>query len=120
MARSKLSEFVDDTQFLRYIPESHPPTLAPPEMITRHILCTGQVYYHLLRAREQNKLNNVAISRLEQLSPFPYDLIVEHIDKYPNAELVWAQEEPLNTGAWSYVAPRICTVADHTNHHKGK
>ncbi|PKY24019.1 oxoglutarate dehydrogenase, E1 component [Rhizophagus irregularis] len=120
MARSSLAEMTGDTTFMRYIPDPHPETLASPEKITRHILCSGQVYYALLRAREQNKMDHVAISRLEQICPFPYDLLSQHIDKYPNAELIWAQEEPLNGGAWTYVAPRIRTLMNHSKRHEGK
>jgi 2-oxoglutarate dehydrogenase E1 component len=83
------------TTFQRYIPEPHPETLHPPEEIKRHILCSGQVYYALLEEREKRKLP-VAISRVEQLSPVPYDLLTPHLDTYPNADLVWAQEEPVN------------------------
>ncbi|RGB41814.1 thiamine diphosphate-binding protein [Rhizophagus diaphanus] len=83
-------------------------------------LCSGQVYYALLRAHEQNKMDHVAIYRLEQICPFPYDLLSQHIDKYPNAELIWAQEEPLNGGAWTYVAPRIRTLMNHSKRHEGK
>ncbi|CAG8774572.1 622_t:CDS:2, partial [Acaulospora morrowiae] len=43
-----------------------------------------------------------------------------HIDKYPNAQLIWAQEEPLNSGAWSYVAPRIRTLMNQSKRHEGK
>ncbi|CAB4382519.1 oxoglutarate dehydrogenase, E1 component [Rhizophagus irregularis] len=120
MARSSLAEMTGDTTFKRFIPDPHPETLASPEKITRHILCSGQVYYALLRAREQNKMDHVAISRLEQICPFPYDLLSQHIDKYPNAELIWAQEEPLNGGAWTYVAPRIRTLMNHSERHEGR
>jgi 2-oxoglutarate dehydrogenase E1 component len=78
------------------------------------------VYYALLRAREQNKLKNIAISRVEQLNPFPYEQVKEHADKYPNAEIVWCQEEPLNMGAWSHVQPRITTALSKSEHHSGK
>jgi 2-oxoglutarate dehydrogenase E1 component len=81
---------------------------------------TGQVYYTLLQAREDRGIKDVAISRIEQISPFPYDLITPHLDKYPNASLTWCQEEPLNNGAWSYVGPRIYTAAGQTENHKGK
>ncbi|CAG8631448.1 8003_t:CDS:2 [Acaulospora morrowiae] len=120
MARSTLEEMTGDTIFQRYIPDPHPETLASPEKISRHVLCSGQVYYALLKARDQNKMDHVAISRLEQLSPFPYDLLSQHIDKYPNAQLIWAQEEPLNSGAWSYVAPRIRTLMNQSKRHEGK
>ncbi|KAJ6557323.1 2-oxoglutarate dehydrogenase E1 component [Mycena vulgaris] len=119
-ARSELSEMIGDTHFQRYIPEPHPETLVAPEEITRHILCTGQVYHTLLAAREERGIKDVAISRVEQISPFPYDLVHPHLDKYPNASLLWCQEEPLNNGAWSYVGPRIYTAANKTEHHKGK
>ncbi|KAH6907715.1 oxoglutarate dehydrogenase [Coprinopsis sp. MPI-PUGE-AT-0042] len=119
-AKSDLVEMTDETNFQRYIPEVHEDQLVAPEEIKRHILCTGQVYYQLLQAREERGIKDVAISRIEQISPFPYDLITPHLDKYPNASLLWAQEEPLNNGAWSYVGPRIYTAAGQTQHHKGK
>ncbi|KAJ2963684.1 hypothetical protein NUW54_g14272 [Trametes sanguinea] len=93
-ARSDLSEMVGDTHFIRYLPEPHPENLVAPEKIRRHILCTGQVYYTLLQHREEQGINDVAISRLEQISPFPYDLLTPHLDKYPNADLLWCQVRP--------------------------
>ncbi|KAF0535238.1 oxoglutarate dehydrogenase, E1 component [Gigaspora margarita] len=61
MARSTLDELIGYTFFERYIPEPHPETLVAPKKITRHIFCSGQVYYALLKAREQNKLYHIAI-----------------------------------------------------------
>ncbi|KAJ4493227.1 oxoglutarate dehydrogenase [Lentinula lateritia] len=119
-ARSDLSEMVGDTHFQRYLPEPHTEDLVAPEEIKRHVLCSGQVYHTLLAAREERGIKDIAISRIEQLSPFPYDMITPHLDKYPNAGLLWCQEEPLNNGAWSYVGPRIYTAAQQTEHHKGK
>lgn len=83
-------------------------------------LCAGQVYFALLQEREARGLKNVAISRVEQLSPVPYDLIVPSLDKYKNADVMWVQEEPLNGGAWGYLQPRIETAMNETEHHKGK
>ncbi|MCX7098114.1 MAG: 2-oxoglutarate dehydrogenase E1 component [Methylococcales bacterium] len=69
--------------------------------VTRFILCAGKVYYDLLEVRRQDKLNHVAIVRLEQLYPFPDVLFKAEIAKYPNLqEFVWCQEEPKNQGAW--------------------
>ncbi|KAI6094416.1 thiamine diphosphate-binding protein [Pisolithus croceorrhizus] len=119
-ARSDLSEMMGNTHFQRYLPEPHPEQLVPPEQIRRHILCTGQVYHTLVQEREQKEIKDIAISRVEQISPFPYDLITPHLDKYPNADLLWCQEEPLNNGAWTYVGPRILTAANETQYHRGK
>ncbi|AFR93179.1 oxoglutarate dehydrogenase (succinyl-transferring), E1 component [Cryptococcus neoformans C23] len=119
-ARSTLEEMSGESKFQRYLPEPHPESLVEPEKIRRHILCTGQVYFQLLKEREERGINDVALSRLEQLSPLPYDLLTPHLDKYPNADLVWAQEEPLNNGAWTYVQPRLITALQETEHHKSK
>ncbi|KAJ2232019.1 2-oxoglutarate dehydrogenase E1 component [Coemansia sp. RSA 485] len=124
LCKSDLSEMTGHTFFQRYIPESHPTegefTLVEPERIRTHILCTGQVYYTLLQARELNNVRDVAISRIEQLHPFPWDLVRDHVEKYPNCEFVWAQEEPLNMGSWAHVEPRLRTIFNNTENHKGK
>ncbi|KAI9248764.1 oxoglutarate dehydrogenase, E1 component [Sporodiniella umbellata] len=120
LAKSSIEELTGDTQFQLYLPETHPESLVEPEKIRKHVLCTGQVYYALLKAREQGEINDVAISRVEQLNPFPYEQVKEHADKYPNAEIVWCQEEPLNMGAWMHVQPRIATSLSQTEHHSDK
>jgi 2-oxoglutarate dehydrogenase E1 component len=117
LAKSSLNDLCGDTKFQPYIPDEHPSELKPPEQIKRHILCTGQVYYNLLRTRTQNKWDDIAISRIEQLNPFPYAQVKEHADKYPNAEIIWCQEEPLNMGAWSHIQPRITTSLSQSKHH---
>ncbi|KAI9348329.1 oxoglutarate dehydrogenase, E1 component [Pilaira anomala] len=120
LVKSNLDELIGDTHFQLYLPEEHPEHLVEPEKITKHIMCTGQVYYALLKARDQNKMNDIAISRIEQLNPFPYEQVKEHADKYPNAEIIWCQEEPLNMGVWQHVQPRITTSLSQTEHHAGK
>jgi len=110
----------EGTHFVPYIPDPHPESLAPKEEIRRHIICAGQVYYALLQEREKRGLKDIAISRMEQLSPIPYALMTPHLDQYPNAQLMWAQEEPINNGAWSYMQPRLETAMDQTENHKGK
>ncbi|TIB73487.1 hypothetical protein E3Q18_03186 [Wallemia mellicola] len=120
MARSDLSELIGDTSFQRYLPDPHPEHLVAPEQVRRHILCSGQVYHTLIKHRDENDIKDVVISRLEQLAPFPYDMLKPHLDKYPNADLYWCQEEPANNGAWSYVSQRLITLVDNTECHKGK
>ena len=68
---------------------------------TRVILCCGKVYYDLLQKRRDDKINNVAIIRVEQMYPFPKTELTELLTQYPNAKtLVWCQEEPKNQGVW--------------------
>ncbi|KAI8329237.1 oxoglutarate dehydrogenase, E1 component [Chlamydoabsidia padenii] len=117
LAKSNLYELCGDTKFQPYIPDEHPSELKSPKDIKRHILCTGQVYYALLQARNQNNWDDIAISRIEQLNPFPYAQLKEHVDKYPNADIIWCQEEPLNMGAWMHVQPRIAASLSQSKHH---
>ena len=69
----------------------------------RLLLCTGKIYYDLLEAREENKIKNVAIVRIEQLYPFPQTQIDAILKDYTKAEKYWVQEEPQNMGAWSFM-----------------
>lgn len=55
----------------------------------------------------------MVLVRLEQISPFPHDLLMNVVRQFRNAELVWVQEEPKNMGAWSYVQPRLLTALRH-------
>jgi 2-oxoglutarate dehydrogenase E1 component len=77
--------------------------------VQRVVFCTGKLFYDLT-ARERPA--NIAIARVEELYPWPAEQISRIVDLCPNAtEVAWAQEEPKNMGAWSYVAPRLraCT-----------
>ena len=71
--------------------------------VTTVVLCTGKFYYDLLDAREQKQRNDVALVRLEQLFPLPKKELQAVYDTYVNAEVVWAQEEPRNMGAYSHL-----------------
>jgi 2-oxoglutarate dehydrogenase complex dehydrogenase (E1) component-like enzyme len=83
----------------------------PPTPETRRVvLCSGKVFYALSSARKSRKIDDVALIRLEQLHPFPHDALSERLARYPNAELVWAQEEPKNMGFWTYAKPRVDTA----------
>ena len=68
------------------------------------VFCSGKFYYDLIEARAKKEQKDVAIVRLEQLFPLPQKEIKAQINKYPNLEeVVWAQEEPRNMGAWGYL-----------------
>jgi 2-oxoglutarate dehydrogenase E1 component len=78
------------------------------EAATRVVFCSGKVYYDLSAAREEREIRNVAIVRVEQLYPFPAAAIADVVAAYPGAgELVWAQEEPQNMGAWRFLSERL-------------
>ena len=72
--------------------------------IERLVFCSGKFYYDLNDYMENNKIKNTALVRLEQLFPLPFDEIDEVLKKYSKAnDIVWAQEEPRNMGAWSHL-----------------
>jgi 2-oxoglutarate dehydrogenase E1 component len=81
--------------------------LQPDDKIRRVVLCTGKVYYDLLEARETKGVDDVYLLRVEQLYPFPYKAMMAELARFPNAEVVWCQEEPRNMGYWTFVEPNI-------------
>lgn len=122
LARSNIDDFIGESHFQWIIPDpEHGTAIAQPEEIDRVILCSGQVYAALHKHREEAGIKNTAITRIEQLHPFPWAQLKENLDTYPNAQtIVWCQEEPLNAGAWSFVQPRIETLLNSTEHHNRK
>ena len=72
-----------------------------PKAVRRIVACCGKVYYDLLATRREQRQDDIAIIRIEQLYPFPHKQFAAQIRRYPNAkEVVWCQEEPQNQGAW--------------------
>jgi len=81
--------------------------------VEKVILCSGKVFYDLDSKRDDLKLKNVALLRIEQLYPFPYDILEEILKTYPNTtEFIWCQEEPANQGAWFSHRHRLQRVLD--------
>jgi len=120
MARSSLDEFTGESHFQWIVPDDGHETgaIESHDKIKRVIMCSGQVWTALVKHREETGDKTTAITRLEQLHPFPWAQLKENLDSYPNAEtLVWAQEEPLNAGAWSFTQPRIETLLNETEFH---
>ncbi len=77
---------------------------ADPKKVERLVLCTGKLYYDLLAKKEETNDEKVALVRLEQLYPLNFEVIQSIFDKYSNrTDLIWAQEEPENMGAWSFI-----------------
>jgi 2-oxoglutarate dehydrogenase E1 component len=72
-----------------------------PEKVARVVLCAGKVYFDLLERRREDRREDVAVLRMEQLYPFDEQALREELSKYPNArDFAWCQEEPRNQGAW--------------------
>jgi 2-oxoglutarate dehydrogenase E1 component len=78
-------------------------TTVDAKKVDRVVLCSGKIYYDLEEAREREKVQNVAIVRLEQLHPLPKNQLLDVLKSYPKAEVVWVQEEPENRGYWNYL-----------------
>ena len=99
-ATSPVSEFVKGS-FQTVIPESK---AIKADKVKRVLVCSGKVYYDLVKKREELGADDVAILRVEQLYPFPHKAFAAELKKYPNAtDLVWTQDEPQNQGAWFFV-----------------
>jgi 2-oxoglutarate dehydrogenase E1 component len=78
-------------------------TVPDPAKVKRLIACSGKVYFDLAHARAERSAEAVAVIRIEQLYPFPHKAVAAEFKRYPNlVEIVWAQDEPQNQGAWLY------------------
>ena len=96
-ARSSTEELTEGA-FREVLPDP-----SPPSDVRRVILCQGKLYYELARHREKEATGGAALVRVEGCYPFPGDAIREQLDRFPGAEVVWAQEEPENQGAWRFM-----------------
>ncbi|MCF6280438.1 MAG: 2-oxoglutarate dehydrogenase E1 component [Flavobacteriaceae bacterium] len=97
LAEGSFKEVIDDT--------------INPKNVKKLVFCTGKFYYDLLAEREKLERDDVALIRIEQLFPLHLEKIQQVIDRYPTIEkYVWAQEEPKNMGAWSYILQRLDLV----------
>jgi|SRR5579884_526631 len=102
---SRLDDMGPGTTFHRVIGETE--TIAADDKVRRVVLCSGKVYFDLLKAREASGDDRIALVRIEQLYPFPFTSLGKVLARYRNAEVVWCQEEPQNMGAWTFVDRRI-------------
>ncbi len=98
-ASSSVSDFVDGT----FRPVIDDEQGLDKNAVRRVLLCSGKVYWDLLAESQKRPVKDVAIIRVEQLYPTPVDEIKAAYAQYPNAELVWVQDEPANQGPWTYI-----------------
>ena len=111
-AVSKLSEMAEGSAFHRVLWDDAQTadgktavSLRPDAEIKRVVLCSGKVYYDLLDRREKVGRDDVYLMRLEQFYPWPMQSLRKELARFPQAEVVWVQEEPKNMGGWSFVDP---------------
>ena len=104
-AVSRLEDFGPGSSFRRILAEVD--SLTDGAKVRRVVLCSGKVYFDLLAERRKRKIDDIAIMRIEQLYPFPFSRLGVRLSQYPNAEVVWCQEEPENMGGWHFVDRRI-------------
>ncbi|GHA21434.1 2-oxoglutarate dehydrogenase subunit E1 [Arenicella chitinivorans] len=124
LLRHKLStstmEELHSGQFQNVIPEIDK---LSDDKVHRVVFCTGKVYFDLLEQRRADKIDDIAIVRVEQLYPFPRNEVITELKRYPNAnEVVWCQEEPKNQGAWYQIMHhfRACVEDRHTVLYAGR
>lgn len=114
-ATSKIEEMGEGQKFKRVYGETDQEIVNAAASVRKLVYCTGKIYYELLEEREKRGLKDVAIVRIEQIAPFPWDKVAQQAALYPNASVVWCQEEPKNMGAWSFVQPRIAVATEEIN-----
>lgn len=105
LAVSKAVDFLDDSHFMRILSDPWAPADAD---VKRLVLCSGKVAYDLMEARNAAGDQHTAIVRIEQLYPFPGEPLTIRLQRMINLEqVIWAQEEPKNNGAWSFAEPLL-------------
>jgi 2-oxoglutarate dehydrogenase E1 component len=116
---SRLDEMGPDTTFHRVLWDDlqhlagQKTSLKPDGSIRRVVLCSGKVYYDLYEAREMAGIDDTYLMRIEQLYPFPARALIQELGRFPDAEVIWCQEEPKNMGAWSFIEPNIEWTLQH-------
>jgi 2-oxoglutarate dehydrogenase E1 component len=101
LAVSNVADFTGDSHFRRIVSDLNPPAEGETR---RLVLCSGKLAYELIEARDKAGDLGVEIVRIEQLYPFPSEPLVKRLKAMPNLkDMIWAQEEPKNNGAWLFV-----------------
>jgi 2-oxoglutarate dehydrogenase E1 component len=102
---SSFAEMSTGTTFHRVMYDNE--VLCDDKDVRRVVLCSGKVYYDLYEERAKRGIKDVFFLRLEQLYPFPQKALLHELSRFPQAEIVWCQEEPENMGSWTFVDRRL-------------
>jgi 2-oxoglutarate dehydrogenase E1 component len=111
---SALADMEAGTSFRPIISDSA--KLVEDRKIRRVVIASGKVVYDLIAARDERKLTDVAIIRLEQFYPFPDKALAAELARYAKADVIWCQEEPENMGAWHFLDRRLEATLGSINH----
>ncbi|CAH1405592.1 unnamed protein product [Nezara viridula] len=106
--KAQMKQLETGTKFQPYFPD---PSIKDIFKVKKILLCTGKVYYDLKNERKNRGLDGkIAICRIEQICPLPYQKINADLLRYYTAKVAWVQEEPLNQGWWTYVEHRLLNL----------
>ena len=112
LAVSKAEEFTTGSSFHRVLWDdaqhgNSDSRLVADNKIKRVVMCSGKVYFDLLEERDARGIDDVYLMRIEQYYPFPAHSLLNELERFKGAEMVWCQEEPKNQGAWTFIEPNI-------------
>jgi 2-oxoglutarate dehydrogenase E1 component len=112
LAISEAADFTTGSSFHRVLWDdaekgNSETTLKPDAEIKRVVISSGKVYYDLLEERDARGIDDIYLLRLEQFYPFPAMSLSKELRRFPDAEVVWCQEEPKNQGGWTFVEPNL-------------
>ena len=110
---SSVDQFINRSTFHRILREEI--SLQEEKKINRVLLCSGKIYFELQDEIDKLKKENVFILRIDQLYPFPYDVLKDELKRFPEAEVYWVQEEPSNMGAFRFIKHRVESVMASMN-----
>jgi 2-oxoglutarate dehydrogenase E1 component len=111
-ATSKLEEFGPETSFHRVLLDDAETGFGETKLVAdakirRVVICSGKVYYDLYEDREKRGVDDIYLLRVEQLYPVPLKTLVQVLERFKKAEVVWCQEEPRNMGGWHFIEPYL-------------
>ncbi|SDX13970.1 2-oxoglutarate dehydrogenase E1 component [Ruegeria halocynthiae] len=112
LAVSTTEDFVTGSSFHRVLWDdaqkgNSDTKLVADDKIKRVVMCSGKVYFDLLEERDARGIDDVYLMRIEQYYPFPAHSLINELERFKGAEVVWCQEEPKNQGAWTFIEPNI-------------
>jgi 2-oxoglutarate dehydrogenase E1 component len=117
---SDLEDFTEGSSFHRVLwddaQKGHSDTkLVSDDKIKRVVMCSGKVYFDLLEERDARGIDDIYLLRFEQFYPFPAMSALKELERFPQAEMIWCQEEPKNQGAWTFMEPNLEWVLTRMN-----